>query len=380
MSLDIKATLAGLKACGLTCKGELPDLILKGGTLKAPQGDLECGNSGTTARLFAGFFAGLGLPAKLIGDRSLSRRPMQRVVEPLRMMGAQIKSSTGTLPMSLEQAPLMGIDYQLELPSAQVKSALLLAAVGAEGETIIHDPFKTRDHTERMFRFLGIELKTQGETISLKGPLSQPLDGFELKIPADPSTAAYFMAAAALLPGSELILKNLLLNPTRNGFFKVLERMGAEIEILDRSISGAEEIGDLKIRFSRLQAIELEPFEPVTAIDEIPILAVLATQAEGTTILNSLSELRLKECDRIAAILINLTRMGADIIERGDDLIITGPTPLSGTEITTFSDHRIAMAFSIAALIAKGATPLDDPHCVAVSFPDFHQVLKSLLL
>jgi 3-phosphoshikimate 1-carboxyvinyltransferase len=378
--LDLQATLECLRACGLSWEGKIPNLILSTAKLREPQLELDCLNSGTTVRLLTGFLAGQGFSAKLTGDESLSRRPMARIIRPLEAMGAEIKSREGHLPIVLRNQPLMGIDHCLEVPSAQVKSALLLAGLGAVGQTTVRDPFGTRNHTERLFQFLGIDLEVEGEQVCLRGPQQKGLQGFELKIPGDLSSAAYFIAAAVLLPGSDLILRDLVLNPTRTGFLRVLERMGARVEILSQGFSGNEEIGDLRVRFSPLSAIKLEPLEQVSAIDEIPMLAVLATQAEGVTRLENLKELRYKESDRLKAIVINLRRMGARVYEEGNDLIISGPARLHGAKITTFSDHRIAMAFSIAALIAEGATPLDDPQSVAISFPEFYQTLKTILL
>lgn len=375
---DVESTHQCLLSCSIESQLDNGKIRITGKPLQNPSQILDCGNSGTTARLLAGLLAGQKVTATLEGDHSLSSRPMNRIIDPLSKMGADVDSSDGYLPLNLIPRPLHGIQYTPPISSAQVKSAVILAGLGAEGETTLIEPIKTRDHTERMLKTLGGSITLQGSRITVS-PLQQPLETFELTIPGDPSTAAYFAAAATLIPNSELRLINLLANPTRTGFFTVLEKMGASIEILSKNPNGGEEVHNLKISPGALTGITLSPEQIPTIIDELPILAIVATQAEGRTVVTGASELRVKECDRLQAICKNLHRMGAKITELLDGFVITGPTSLHQARISTYNDHRIAMAFTIASLIADGPVTIDNSTCMEISCPDFKTMLQAII-
>jgi 3-phosphoshikimate 1-carboxyvinyltransferase len=374
---DVQSTRACLEACGISIRDEGNDVIVKGGRFSDPKEPLDCGNSGTTLRLLIGLLAGQGINAMFIGDKSLSSRPMNRILDPLSQMGLKAESNNGTLPIAIHQSELISIHYESPVASAQVKSAVLLAGLGATGKTSVTELINSRDHTERMLKGLGAELSVDGNS-STVSRLSSPLSSFEMMIPGDPSTAAFFASAAVLIPDSEITLNSILSNPTRTGFFSALEKMGAGMECLKQWDEAGERIGDLKIFHQPLRAISINEKDVPRLLDEIPILAILATQAEGTTKVRGAEELRVKECDRIYAICSNLKKMNADIEELDDGFIINGSTPLSGTKIETFNDHRIAMAFTIAGLIAEGKTFLDNPGCASISYPDFYNVLESV--
>lgn len=375
---DVESTRQSLLRCGIESESKDGELVIKGGTLGASESALHCGNSGTTARLLTGLLTGEGIRSTLTGDGSLSKRPMRRIIEPLSAMGASIQSKDGHLPLILESRSLTGIDYSPPVASAQVKSALLLAGLNAEGKTTVREQVKTRNHTEIMLRNLGADITVGGSRVSLS-PLTSPLQSFDFTVPADPSTAAFFAAGATIVPGSEIILKGILKNPTRTGFFDALEKMGAGVEWLEEYDEGGERTGDLRVWCRPLQPVSLSPSDIPGIIDEIPMLAILATQAEGITEVRDAGELRLKESDRITAICSNLLRMGADVTELDDGFVIEGATPLRGARITTYGDHRIAMAFTIAGLVADEETKLDDNRCVAISCPEFNDLLRKVI-
>ena len=374
---DVESTRNCLTLCGINSKRTDKTVSLTGGKLHNPETNLDCGNSGTTARLLFGLLAGQKVSARFIGDESLSRRPMQRIIHPLEKMGAEFDSSNQYLPLTMRIRRLTGISYIPSVASAQVKSAILLTGLGAEGETTVIEPRPTRNHTELMLNELGADIRTEDNSVTVL-PLQRPLNSFKMNIPGDPSTAAFFAAAAALIPNSDLILENVSANPTRIGFYVVLEQMCGNIECLRQWENNGERAGNLRIRGSQLQGISITKEVVPSMIDEIPILAVLATQAEGITEIHGAAELRVKECDRINAICINLKRMGADITEFDDGFAITGPTTLKSAKIKTFGDHRIAMAFTIAGLAANVPVKLDDPDCVNISFPEFYSFLRKV--
>lgn len=374
---DIESTRNCLTLCGINSKRNHKIVYLIGRKLRNPETNLDCGNSGTTARLLIGLLAGQNVSARFTGDESLSRRPMQRIIHPLEKMSAEFDSSNQHLPLTLNIRRLTGVSYTPSVASAQVKSAILLAGLGAEGETTVTEPMPTRNHTELMLSELGADIQTKDNSITVL-PLQKPLNSFKMTIPGDPSTAAFFAVAAALIPNSDLILKNVSANPTRIGFYAVLEQMGGNIECLSQWENNGERAGDLRIRSSQLHGISINNNNIPGIIDEIPILAVMATQAEGTTEIRGASELRVKECDRINAICINLKRMGADITEFDDGFAIVGPTRLRGAKIETFGDHRIAMAFTIAGLAANVPVKLDNPDCVNISSPEFYSFLRKV--
>ena len=374
---DVQSTRKCLEACGVKIRDEGNEVVVNGGKLSDPIDFLDCGNSGTTTRLLLGLMAGQGINATFIGDDSLSSRPMNRIIDPLYQMGLKSESNDGKLPITICKSDLNGIRYKSPVASAQVKSAVLLAGLGASGETSITEPILSRNHTEIMLSELGANLSTDG-LASTVSSMNCPLLPFDLTVPGDPSTAAFFAASAALVPNSELVLTRILVNPTRTGFFTALEKMGATIERLNLWDEAGELIGNLKICHQSLKGIIIDKNDVPGLIDELPIIAVLATQANGRTEVFGAEELRVKECDRIHALCKNLNKMGADIEELQDGFIVNGPTPLKGVNIETFHDHRIAMAFTIAGLVTNGNVVLDHPECASISFPEFYDVLENL--
>ena len=375
---DVERTRQCLSECGINSQKNGSGISITGGTLRSPDRPLDCGNSGTTARLLTGLLAGQGVSATLTGDPSLRSRPMNRIIHPLKRMGVSIESENGHLPLRLRgKGPSKSIEYTVPVASAQVKSAILFAGLGAPEHTAVIEKTKTRDHTEIMLKSLETGIHVQGHRIRVT-PLKVPPRAFKLAVPGDPSTAAFFAAAAALVPDSDLILKGVLMNPTRSGFYDALKRMGVPVSVLNRHEKHGESVGDFRITPGPLRGISIEGSEIPRIIDEIPILAVLATQADGTTTVRNAAELRIKESDRIKAICTNLSRMGANITELEDGFVIEGPTPLHGAHIATFDDHRLAMAFSIAGLIARGPVRLDNPSCVRISCPEFGDLLKKV--
>ena len=375
--VDVQSTRKCLEACGIKISNDRNDVIVKGRKFSDPTELLDCGNSGTTTRLLLGLLAGQGINATFVGDNSLSARPMNRILDPLSQMGLKYESHDGKLPITIHKSDLNGIQYESPVASAQVKSAVLLAGLGASGETSIKEPILSRDHTEIMFHNLGADISIKGLTTTVSN-LSSPLSSLQSSIPGDPSTAAFFAASAALVPNSEIVLNRVLVNPTRNGFFATLEEMGVGMECLDQWDEAGELISNMKIFHQPLNGTPITIDNIPGLIDEIPVIAILATQAEGVMEIRGAEELRIKECDRIHAICKNLKKMGADIQELNDGFIINGPTPLNGTEIETFNDHRIAMAFAIAGLVANGKMVLDHPECASISYPEFYDELERI--
>jgi 3-phosphoshikimate 1-carboxyvinyltransferase len=358
-----------------------------GNALVEPGAVLDCGNSGTTTRLLAGVLAGRDLFAILDGDASLRRRPMGRVAEPLRAMGAAVAGRRGgtLLPLAITgRGTLEPIDHRTHVPSAQVKSAILLAALAADGETRVTEAVATRDHTERMLRARGIAV---GEATAPDGTHSVTLRGparpaaVDETVPSDPSAAAFWLVAAAIHPDAELHLAGVSTNPTRRAIIDILRRMGAAIE--ETAIAGpggldGEPLADLVVRSSRLRGIDVSPSEVAAAIDEIPVLALAATVASGTTTIRGASELRHKESDRIAGVAAGLTALGADVRVEGDDIEIRGGRRLTGAATETLDDHRLAMTFAVAGLIAEGETVIDRPGSAAISYPGFFRDLEGV--
>ena len=375
--VDVQSTRKCLEACGIKIRNDRNDVIVKGRKFSDPTEPLDCGNSGTTTRLLLGLLAGQGINATFVGDKSLSVRPMNRILEPLFQMGLKCESHDGKLPITIKNSDLNGIQYESRVASAQVKSAILLAGLGASGKTSVKEPILSRDHTEKMINGLGVDISINGLTATVSN-LSTPFSSFQFSIPGDPSTAAFFAASAALVPNSEIVLNRVLANPTRIGFFAALEKMGVGMEFLDQWDEAGEQIGNLKIFHQALNSTPITIDNIPGLIDEIPIIAILATQAEGKMEIRGAEELRIKECDRIHAICNNLKKMGADIQELDDGFIINGPTPLYGVKIETFHDHRIAMAFAIAGLVAHGKLILDHPECASISYPEFYDELERM--
>jgi 3-phosphoshikimate 1-carboxyvinyltransferase len=371
---DVKSTIRCLQECGIHIDTNEDIIKVYGGTLQNPDKPLNCGNSGTTARLLLGLLVGEGIEATLIGDYSLSTRPMDRVIKPLTLMGANIQSENGKLPITIKKSQLNGIDYNMTVASAQVKSAILLASLGANSKTTIIEKYLTRDHTERLLEYIGVEIDYSEHYIELN-QYHKSISYFSIAIPSDPSTASFFVAATLLSTNYNLTIRNLLANTTRSGFNSAIKTMGANIECLGKNIKFNEPVGDLKIKSSKLIGIHLTSKDIPHIIDELPILAILATQANGKTEIRGAKELRYKETDRIHAICKNLKKMGGDIIEHEDGFTINGPTQLNGAIIETFDDHRIAMAFSIAGLISDGDIILDNEECINISSPEFSEKL-----
>ena len=377
---DVKSTMECLKQLGVSIDQEKNATLVQGVGqfgLIPPSEPLDCGNSGTTLRLLTGILAAQEFTSTLTGDASLNKRPMRRIIEPLELMGAEIDSADYKAPLVIKGRPLRAIDYASPIASAQVKSAILLAGLFAKGVTRVTEPYQSRDHSERLLEYMGASVQTTQAMAGIKGPFE--LQAREINIPKDVSAAAFFLVAGALLENSELILKNVGINTTRTGIFDVLSSMEAQYEIADEALVNNEPRAQITIKSSSLQSTTLSgPIIP-RVIDEIPIIAVAATQAHGTTIIKDARELRVKESDRIAAIVNNLKRMKADVREKQDGFVIKGPTPLKGANINSYGDHRIAMAFSIAALIAEGETVIDDIECINISFPGFYESLEDII-
>jgi 3-phosphoshikimate 1-carboxyvinyltransferase len=374
---DVQSTRNCLEACGIAIRDDGDHVIVTGGLFSDPTQPLDCENSGTTVRLLLGLLAGQGVNATFVGDDSLSSRPMNRILNPLSQMGLKSECNNGKLPITIYKSELSEIKYKSPVASAQVKSAVLLAGLGASRNTSFTEPILSRDHTEKMLLGLGANLSINGLTTTIS-QLSSPLSSFELSVPGDPSTAAFFAAGSAIVPNSEIILNRVLRNPTRIGFYGALQKMGAGMDCLEQWEEAGETIGKLKVFQQPLNAITITKDDVPGLVDELPILAILATQAKGKTEVRGAEELRVKECDRIHAVCKNLKNMGAEIEELEDGFIIKGPTPLKGARIETFHDHRIAMAFTIAGLVSDGDVVLDHPECASISYPEFYDELERL--
>jgi 3-phosphoshikimate 1-carboxyvinyltransferase len=376
-SADCRSTLECLEQLGVRIDRRDEVLTIQGAGLaglKPSAGLLDAGNSGTTMRMLAGILAGQPFRSVLTGDASLSRRPMKRVIDPLTRMGARIQSAEGGLPpLEIEGGTLKPIRYELPVPSAQVKSAVLLAGLFAEGETEVIEPVATRDHTEIALEQMGADISRHGRTIAVRGYAR--LEGRKLYVPGDISSAAFFLVAALLVPESNLVIENVGLNPTRTAILDLLAPMGGRVRVLNVEMVNGELLGNLHVEASKLQGGEIPPETVPGLIDELPVLAVLGTQTEQGLAFHGAAELRVKESDRIAVVAENLRRMGAEVEEFPDGLRVAGQQKLRGAEIETRGDHRIAMAFTVAGLIADGPTLIRDSACVDVSFPDFFETL-----
>jgi len=356
-----------------------------GGRLSQPAGDVDCGNSGTTMRLLSGIVASHPIRTRMTGDASLSKRPMGRVIKPLSEMGARFtaEGGDGKPPLVVEGGVLKPLSYEMPVASAQVKSAVLLAGLSAEGETSVVEPAACRDHTERMLQEFGVTLDlgkadaNGRRRIALKGP--QRLKARDFAVPGDISSAAFWLVAASAKKGSDVTIKGVGLNPTRTGIISVLQRMGASIEVTPLDPNAAEPLGTLRILGGDLHGTVIEGAEIPNVIDELPVLAVAGALAKGKTIIRDAKELRVKETDRIAAVAGNLRSMGAQVTETEDGMEIEGGHPLHGATLQCFHDHRIAMAFAIAGLFASGETVIEQVECVATSYPTFGATLESVL-
>ena len=378
---DCLASIDCMRRLGIDIREEGGRVLVRGKGLHgltAPKSDLDAKNSGTTTRLLSGILAAQDFSSRIIGDASLSSRPMKRIMTPLKEMGADILSENGSgcAPLIIKGRPLKGITYHSPVASAQVKSCLLLAGLYAEGRTIVYEPSLSRDHTERMLRLYGGDVKTLSDGGIALTP-GRHLEGQRITVPGDISSAAYFLAAGLLLPDSELLIRNVGLNPTRDGMIEVIRAMGGKLEILSDASTDTEPASDILVRSSELVGCEIGGTLIPRLIDELPMIALMAAFAQGDTIIRDAAELRVKETDRIALVTENLTRMGADVEARDDGMIIHGGKPLHGALIETMKDHRMAMAFSIAGLLT-GDMEIADASCVDVSYPNFYETLAGL--
>lgn len=381
---DPISSLNAMKSLGVKIQvNDIKEIIVQGEglqSLKEPEDVIDCGNSGTTIRLLSGILAGQPFLSILSGDESLRQRPMKRIIEPLRQMGVEICSRAENRfpPVVIRGGNLKGISYEMPIASAQVKSAILLAGLFAKGDTTVKEPHKSRDHTEKMLKSMGVELYITNNTIKISQP-SQELKAFDIAIPNDFSSAAFFIGGACLVPDSEVIIKNVCLNETRTGFLEVLRSMGAKIEIFNLKEQAGEPVGDILVKKSSgLKGVTVQGEIIPRLIDEFPILCIIATQAEGLTVIRDAKDLRAKESDRIKAMVTELSKMGVPIKEFEDGVEIKGPCKLKGTEVYSYKDHRIAMALSIAGLISEGKTTIIDADCVDISFPEFYDLLEIL--
>ena len=370
---DVRSTAGALRQLGVRVPALGAELVVEGvgrPGLLAPRDPLDCGNSGTTARLLAGVVAGAGVTARFVGDRSLSRRPMRRVARPLEAMGAVIEfEGPDGLPMTVRGGPLHGIDWLNEVASAQVKSAILLAGVLGGVEVTVREPRLSRDHTERMLSARGVGSESRPGYVRMF-PATR-LEACDVDVPADPSSAAFFGGLAALAASGELVLRDVCVNPTRIGFFDLLREMGASVEFRDARIQSGEPVADILVRAAALNPIEVGAERVPSLIDEIPLLACLAARARGESRITGAAELRVKESDRIAAVVSNLRVVGAEARELPDGIVVAGSdAPLAG-RVVTHGDHRLAMAFAVLGASTGGRISIDDPGCVDVSYPDF---------
>lgn len=346
------------------------------GELSKSLNKLDCGNSGTTMRLLSGVLAGQNFDSELMGDESLSKRPMKRIIEPLTLMGAKILSNENKAPLKIKASKLHSINYNSPIASAQVKSCILLAGLFAEGKTTFTEPYLSRNHTELLMKYMDANISTIGTTVSIEKSELKPI---EIEICGDISSASYFIVAALIVPNSKIILKNVGLNPTRTGIIDIIKQMGGNFEILSQKEVCGELVGDIKIEYSQLKATEISGEIIPRLIDELPVIAVLATQAEGETKISDAQDLRNKESDRISTIVKELKKLGAKIQETPDGMIIQGKTELIGDcEVETYQDHRLAMSLYVAGLITKREITINGFEWVNISFPEFEELFENL--
>ncbi len=380
---DCMSTASIFKSMGVTIDWTSPTSFTLEGKglhgLQAPSSILDVGNSGTTMRLLAGILSGQSFKTTMTGDASIVKRPMGRVITPLKKMGAQIASlsNNGLAPLSIEPAQLHGITYHSPVASAQIKSCILLATLYADSPSTVIEPAISRDHTEHMLKAFGASVTQEGLSVTIQP--NPTLIGQEISVPGDISSAAYFMVAALITPGSDVILKNVGLNPTRDGIIQILTKMNGSIEILNESISNGEKRGDLRVQYSKLSATTIEGDIIPTLIDEIPVIAVAACFAEGRTIIKDAEELKVKESNRIDTMVTELKKMNATISATDDGMIIEGTHSLTGAHLKAYEDHRIAMSLTIAALRAKGDSHIEGSNCITISYPKFYEDLETLI-
>jgi 3-phosphoshikimate 1-carboxyvinyltransferase len=380
---DNSRTLRAFRQMGVEISRSEQALCIEGkgwDGLKAPAQLIDCGNSGTTMRLLSGLLAGRPFHSRLDGDASLRQRPMQRIIDPLSLMGAQIVSAAGNglAPLDIRGGGLHGIHYRMPVASAQVKSAILLAALQATGRTTVEEPLKSRDHTEVMLSGFGCVVHADSNTVTLEG--GQSLTAQDVRVPGDISSAAFFLVAAATVPQSDIVIRNVGCNPTRAGIIEILKRMGASIELMNQRSEAGERVVDIRARGVALRGVDVEPELAARTIDEYPVLSIAAALAEGITTFSGIQELRYKESDRIAAMTEGLRRLGVKVDEREDGMTIHGGTRLRGGVVRSFADHRVAMSFAVAALSSDGAVEIDDARCAAISFPAFFDLMDEMRL
>ncbi|UOQ47584.1 3-phosphoshikimate 1-carboxyvinyltransferase [Gracilibacillus caseinilyticus] len=379
---DCLSTIGAFQAMGVSIQRDQHTVWIESAGfegLNEPVEPINLGNSGTTARLLMGILAGLPHHFTLYGDASLSKRPMDRIADPLREMGAKIdgRNNGRLLPMAVRGGGLSPITFYPAVKSAQVKSGVLLAGLLTDGETIVVEETKTRDHTENMLKAFGADLSVEGNEITVRG--NQTLRGCDIEVPGDISSAAFFLVAASIAPDSEITIENVGLNPTRTGIIDVLELMGVSIMVEEKKNIGGEPIGDITVRSSEPKAAVIEGDIIPRIIDEIPIIALLATQAKGQTIIKDAEELRFKETDRIDSVVKTLTKLGASITPTNDGMVIEGGTSLNGGVTESFGDHRIGMMIAIASLLIDDKVELHDDECINISYPTFFEDLHTLL-
>jgi len=380
---DNISTLNAFRAMGVPVEDDGETLRIKGQGLHGltePTDVLDCGNSGTSMRLMTGLLAGQRFFSVLTGDQYLRKRPMRRVIEPLGQMGATIYGRAGgdKAPLAIVGRDLAGTNYASKVASAQVKSALMLAALYASGATTVTEPHLSRDHSERMFRYFGADLETTGTTVTVRG--GRELAGRDIVVPGDISSAAFFIVAGLIVPGAELLIRGVGVNPTRTGIIDILTAMGGSIELLDRREVSGEPVADILVRASNLKGVEIGGDLVPRAIDEFPVLCIAAALAEGRTVLRDARELRVKETDRIAAMAANLGRAGVQVTEAEDGMEIVGTEQLRGCVAESFGDHRIAMSMLIAGLASASEVKVDDIACIATSFPTFIPLLERVAI
>ena len=376
---DVKSTARVLRQLGATIspvRTETP-VTIRGKPFTISHSRLYCGNSGTTARLMLGILAGQRFAATLTGDASLRRRPMRRVTEPLRQMGAAITERGDGLPLTIRGGRLRGLTYQSPVASAQVKSAILFAGLTGKVPVTIHEPYRSRDHTERLFAHLGLGIHERDGAIVFEPSSHSNIPTFQLSVPGDPSSAAFLVAAAVLAEKGELIIENVGVNPTRTGFLVVLERMGAHVERVNLRDAGGEPVADLVVRPAQLKGTEVPAAEIPILVDEVPVLAVLASRARGATVFREVGELRVKESNRLELVAANLRAVGARAEARGNDLHVAGGDRPPRGRVETASDHRLAMAFAVLGTLPGSDVKLSEQKSVAISYPSFFRDLRT---
>ena len=376
---DCISTISIFKKMGIDIEMENTCVKVKGKGLyglSAPKEILDCGNSGTTTRLVSGILSAQNFTSVLTGDKSIQKRPMNRIIAPLTLMGADIKSNNGFAPLTITGSSLHGIEYNSPVASAQVKSAILLAGLYAKSPTTVTEPAKSRDHTELMLKKFGASLTSSKNSVTVN-PCNE-LFASDIAVPSDISSAAFFMAAAILVPGSELVLENVGINPTRDGIIRILKKMGANIEIINHT-DAFEPVADISVSYSKLHSTTVEGDIIPTLIDELPILAAIACLADGTTVIKDAGELKVKESNRIHVMCNELSKLGVNVVETEDGMEITGTKKLCGNvTIATHDDHRIAMTFAILNLVSDGEIRLDNKNCVEISYPELFNDLKKV--